>query len=93
MDLTFLRLRPSPDLAASDLKTPAPLILQAISERDSRPVAIINDQLVREGDLIGRTRVVRIHSDSVDVLLENGTKEAVRFAPPPPETSPTPDSH
>ena len=68
------------------------LVLQAISERDSHPIAIINDQLVREGDLLGRARVLRIDSESVDVLLENGKKETVRFAPPPPpEPTPSPD--
>ena len=68
------------------------LVLQAISERDSHPIAIINDQLVREGDLLGRARVLRIGPESVDVLLENGKKETVRFGPPPPpEPTPSPD--
>ena len=60
-----------------------PLILQAISERDSRPVAVINDQLVREGDLFEGARILRIGSESVDVLLESGKEAVVRFAPPP----------
>ena len=69
------------------------LVLQAISERDSQPIAIINDQLVKEGDKLGQVRVLRIGSDSVDVLLENGRNETVRFALPPPplpEDSPSP---
>lgn len=83
-----------PDQRASSRRAPgsapAPtLILQAVSERDSYPIAIISDQLVKEGDLIGRVRVLKIGSDSVDVLLENGKTETVRFAPPPPP-EPTP---
>jgi hypothetical protein len=70
--------------------TPA-LVLQAISERDSKPIAVINDQLVREGDRLGVVHVIRIGTDTVDVLLPNGAREVVRFAPPPPPApSPTP---
>jgi len=75
---------------------PPSLVLQAISERDSLPIAIINDQLVREGDKLGAVRVVRIGPDSVEVVLENGKNDIVRFAPPPPpspEASPSPDPH
>jgi hypothetical protein len=69
------------------------LVLQAISERESHPVAIINDQLVKEGDKLGTVRVVRIGEDSVEVLLENGKKDIVRFSPPvPPEASPSPEA-
>ncbi len=75
-------LRPDRPSRAAGL-TPA-LVLQAISERDSRPIAIINDQLVREGDKVGPARVLRIGPDSVEVLLENGRHDTVRFAPPPP---------
>ncbi len=67
------------------------LILQAISERDSYPIAIINDQLVKEGDMIGQTRILRIDSDSVDVLLESGQAESIGFDPPPAPT-PSPSS-
>jgi hypothetical protein len=66
------------------------LTLQAISERDSYPIAIINDQLLKEGDMIGGIRILRIDSDSVDVLLESGQGETVRF-PPPPAPSPSSD--
>ena len=77
------------------LATP-PLVLQAISARDSHPIAIINDQLVKEGDKLGSARVLRIGPDSVEVLRENGQIETIRFAPPPPpspEASPSPDPH
>ena len=68
-----------------------PLVLQAISERDAQPIAIINDQLVKEGGQIGGILILKIGSDSVDVRLENGKRDTVRFAPPPPGTSPSPD--
>ncbi len=81
-------LRPDrPTRAAAPMP---PLVLQAISERDSRPIAIISDQLVREGDKVGAARVLRIGPDSVEVLLENGQHDTVRFPPPPPpETQPS----
>ena len=75
----------------SDESRPMVLTLQAISERDSYPIGIINDQLVKEGDMIGQTRILRIDSDSVDVLLESGQAESIRFAPPPAPT-PSPSS-
>ncbi len=85
--------RPAKPSAASGPIARPPLILQAISERDSRPVAVINDQLVREGDLFEGARVLRIGAESVDVLLENGKTATVRFAPPPPSgLSPIPES-
>lgn len=86
---------PAPDIRP-DRSTRAaapmpPLVLQAISERDSRPIAIISDQLVREGDKVGAARVLRIGRDSVEVLLENGQHDTVRFAPAPsPEAPPSP---
>ena len=71
--------------------SPAPaFVLQAISERDSRPIAVINDQLVKEGDLIAGARVLKIGSETVEIVLASGAKDLVRFAPPPPpEPSPT----
>ena len=66
------------------------LVLQAISERDSHAIAVISDQLVKEGDLIGNTRVLKIGADTVEVLLEGGRRELIRF-PTPPEATPTPD--
>ena len=79
---------PRPAAVAEPPAVPA-LVLQAISERDSRPIAIINDRLVSEGDVVGTARVVRIGSDTVEVRLENGKTEIVRFAAPP-EPTPTP---
>ena len=69
---------------AAPLPQPPAFVLQAISERDHHPIAIVNDQLVKEGDLIGGVRVLKIGAESVDLLLENGTRGVARFAPPPP---------
>lgn len=70
--------------------SPRGLVLQAISERDSHPIAVISDQLVKEGDLIGKARVIKIGADTVEVLLEGGRREVIRF-PIPPDPTPTPD--
>ncbi len=78
-------------LARAAPKSSPALILQAISERDSHPIAVINELLVKEGDLIGSARVVKIGADSVEILLASGIKELLRFAPPPPDASPSPD--
>lgn len=74
-----------------EIKVPTSFMLHAISERDSRPIAVINDQVVKEGDLVGRALVVKIFADSVELLLESGLKEVVRFAPPPPGPTPSPE--
>lgn len=71
---------------------PRGLVLQAISERDSHAIAVISDQLVKEGDLIGKTRVLKISADTVEVLLEGGRREVIRFQVPP-DPTPTPDGH
>jgi len=88
--------RAAEPLETAPVSETPPLVLQAISERDSRPIAIINDQLVNEGDKVGPVRVLRIGADLVEVQLPNGKSDIVRFAPPPPplpEASPSPDPH
>lgn len=78
------------DLGRKELKPSAPLVLQAISERDSHPIAVISDQLVREGDQLGAVRVLRIGAEFVDIRLDNGLTETLRFpVAPPPEASPS----
>jgi hypothetical protein len=61
---------------------PAPagleLRLNAISQRDGRPVAILNDRLVREGDIFDGILVVRIGEDEVEVEVA-GKRRVVRF--------------
>ena len=66
------------------------LVLQAISERDSHAIAVISDQLVKEGDLIGKARVLKIGVDTVEILREGGRRELIRFQVPP-DPTPTPD--
>jgi hypothetical protein len=85
------RLGRSTPVRSAQPKTAAPLVLQAISERDSRPIAVISDQLVKEGDLVGGARVLKIGGDSVEVLLASGLKEVVRFLPPPSDPTPSPE--
>jgi hypothetical protein len=70
---------------------PQTLVLQATSEREGRPIAMVSDQLVREGDTIGGARIVKIGAESIDVLFESGRREVVRFAPPPPAPTPEPN--
>jgi len=70
------------------------LVLQAIGERDGRPIAVINDRLVREGDVMNGARIIRIGSDHVEVLGADQRPSTVHFAPPPePEPTPIPESH
>src|SRR5439155_793101 len=48
--------------------SPAPaLVLQAITERDGQPIAIVNDHLVRVGDEVDGIRVLAIRVDEVEV--------------------------
>jgi hypothetical protein len=54
------------------------LRLNAISEQDGHRVAILNDRLVREGDLFDGIRVVRIGETEVEVEV-NGQRRLVRF--------------
>lgn len=85
-------VNPSDNAAPAEPVAVAPrgLVLQAISERDSHAIAVISDQLVKEGDLIGKARVLKIGADTVEVLLEGGRRELIRF-PVPPDATPTPD--
>ena len=54
------------------------LRLNAISQQDGRPVAILNDRLVREGDIFDGIRVVRIGEAEVEVEVD-GKRRIVRF--------------
>ena len=57
---------------------PARLVLQAISERDGRPVALISDHLLREGDTLEGARIVHIGETEVELELD-GRRLILRF--------------
>ena len=57
---------------------PDELRLTAISQRDGRPVALINDRLVFEGDSFDGVRVLRIGPTEVEVEVDGG-KRVIRF--------------
>ncbi|MEO8362189.1 MAG: hypothetical protein ABI672_19335 [Vicinamibacteria bacterium] len=71
----------TPSAAAHEVAQALPpaFLLQAISERDGHPVAIINDVLVKEGDSMVGVRVLRIGAETVELLLANGKRAVVRF--------------
>jgi hypothetical protein len=54
------------------------LRLNAISQKDGRPVALINDHLVFEGDSFEGVRVVRIGETEVEVEVD-GKRRVLRF--------------
>lgn len=67
---------PAPGAPAASLAeaTPKPhasaqaeVRLNAISEQDGRPVAVVNDRLVHEGDVFDGVRVIRIGETEVEV--------------------------
>ncbi len=52
--------------------------LQAIAERDGRPIAIVNGRLVREGDSWGGIRILRIGRAEIEIEL-NGQRRTIGF--------------
>jgi hypothetical protein len=71
--------------AAAPASAPAPpgaapddLRLTAISQRDGKPVALINDRLVFEGDSFDGIRVLHIGETEVEVEIK-GQKRILRF--------------
>jgi hypothetical protein len=63
--------RPSPS-AAPELK------LNAISQQNGQPVAILNDRLVREGDTFDGIHVIRIGETDVEVEIR-GQRRVLTF--------------
>jgi hypothetical protein len=59
-------------------EAPGELRLTAISQRDGRPVAMINDRLVFEGDSFEGVRVLRIGDAEVEVEV-HGQRRVLRF--------------
>jgi hypothetical protein len=69
--------RPVVEPAVVPTHDPGPR-LQAISERDGQPIAMINDHLVRVGDEVDGMRVLAIRVDEVDIEVR-GRRTTLRF--------------
>jgi hypothetical protein len=67
----------APPLVAAARPDPGPR-LQAISERDGQPIAMINDHVVRVGDEVDGMRVLAIRIDEVDIEV-GGRRTTLRF--------------
>jgi len=67
---------PAPKLPAPS-RAPA-LVLQAITVQDGRPVVLINDRILREGDEFEGVRILRIGEAEVEIERD-GHHEVLRF--------------
>lgn len=71
--------RPSPASARATTEAPkATWQLQAISQRDGKPIAILNDRLVQEGESFDGIRVVRIGAAEVEIEF-HGRRQVIGF--------------
>jgi MSHA biogenesis protein MshK len=73
--------RPRPSATTPPTTPAAPsrvLVLNAISEQDGVPIAVIDDRVVREGDRFDGVRVVRIRATEVEVEVD-GARRVLRF--------------
>ena len=64
--------------AAGTRPAPDDLRLNAITRRDGRPVALVNDRLVFEGDSFDGVRILRIGEAEVEVEV-HGQRRVLRF--------------
>jgi len=64
--------------AAGTRPAPDDLRLNAITRRDGRPVALVNDRLVFEGDSFDGVRILRIGEAEVEVEVR-GQRRVLRF--------------
>ncbi len=73
---------PQPLSSVASSTPPAPpgaaLILHAITIQDGRPVALINDRVLREGDEFDGVRVLRIGEAEVEIERA-GRRDVLRF--------------
>jgi hypothetical protein len=73
--------RPRAASRAAALSTAAsaePLELQAISQRDGKPVAVLNGRVVGEGDGFDDVRVIRIGASEVEIEVR-GKRRVLQF--------------
>jgi hypothetical protein len=79
--------QPAPALAAPAIPGSQPaaaaapargFVLQAITERDGRPLAMINDRMLREGDEIDGARLVKIGDTFVEIDYQ-GRRTTLHF--------------
>ena len=54
------------------------LQLQAISQRDGRPIAVLNSRVVHEGDHFEGVTILRIGVDEVEIEVR-GRRRTLRF--------------
>jgi hypothetical protein len=71
-------IAPAPAAAVPHVTTPDELRLTAISQRDGKPVALINDRLVFEGDTFDGIHVIRIGDTEVEIEFK-GQRRILRF--------------
>jgi hypothetical protein len=64
--------------AAAAREPGAGLLLQAISERDGKPIAVLNSRVVHEGDRFDGVTIVRIGADEVEIEVQ-GQRRVLRF--------------
>jgi hypothetical protein len=69
---------PAPTTPAAGLRNWPELHLSAISVRDGRPIALVNDRLVREGDSFDGVSIIRIGDAEVEVEFR-GERHVLRF--------------
>jgi len=69
------RATPPPAAAA---EAGSGLQLQAISERDGKPIAVLNNRVVHEGDHFEGVTIVRIGVDQVEIEVQ-GRRRTLRF--------------
>jgi hypothetical protein len=64
--------------AAPIQRLAAPFVLQAISSRDGRPVAVLNGYTLFEGDAFDGVTVIKIGVDTVEIEVD-GKVQIIRF--------------
>lgn len=69
---------PATPVPAAASEPGAGLVLQAISERDGKPIAVLNSRLVHEGDRFDGVTVIRIGADEVEIEVQ-GRRRTLRF--------------